>query len=242
MTTQDTGIPLEPVNPEVLTGYDTLPVLTPPPSHGRRNIFITVGVLTAIVIGGITAAVAIGGGSSGQAIRAGFVVLGGTGCDLTDTGYADLTVGTPVMMKDATGNLVSTSALANPHANAVDNSCTFKFTFDNVKLASQQYTVEVGKRGQVGFSKSEIISNNYSVVLSVGTEDGSGSTETPTPEPVATTDPTDAYNQGIQDGNSVAGTGDMTIWCQSNSKRYVLDGDAAAADAYMQGCLNGSGN
>lgn len=76
-------------------------------------------------------------------------------CQTGDTGYSDISAGTPVTVTGDSGQSLAVGALAGYNAPTA-NECVFTFTVTGVPTGQRLYGVEVGKRGAIEFSASQI--------------------------------------------------------------------------------------
>jgi len=87
--------------------------------------------------------------------------------------YPDIRRGTPVELRNSSGDLVAIgslgqgkllfgwSASGTPVYSSTDeftkDYCVFPFTLEGVNLSDRIYSIEVGTRGQVNFTKQELL-------------------------------------------------------------------------------------
>lgn len=114
---------------------------------------------------------------NGTALGSSGVLLGllpGT-CE-TRGAYSDVGYGTQATIRDAAGvilgfgNLyggVSTMTETGPTGDQIPTQCTFSVTVHDVP-DEDIYSVEVGQRGQVQFSRLDLVSHDWTAVLSLG--------------------------------------------------------------------------
>lgn len=100
-----------------------------------------------------------------------FTLLDTTGGPSTNCygegGYGDIESGLAVVVKDGSGIILATGNLENGQRSPAGGSCTFDFRIRDIKQ-SGFYSVEVGRRGSLSYSHSEMLSNNWSVAFSLG--------------------------------------------------------------------------
>jgi len=92
------------------------------------------------------------------------------GCSGTG-GYSDVRVGTDVVVRDAAGTIIGTSSLTvdadGPEpAGSGAYQCGFAFVVSVPESAF--YTVAVGKRGELTFSKAELEAKGWTVGFELG--------------------------------------------------------------------------
>lgn len=92
-------------------------------------------------------------------------VLGGDGFCIGIGGYSDIKSGLSVTVKDGAGLILATGSLENSRRSG--NSCSYSFRIRDIKQADF-YSVEVGRRGSLTFSHSEMLSNNWNVAFTLG--------------------------------------------------------------------------
>lgn len=81
-------------------------------------------------------------------------------------GYSDITPGTQVVVEDDTGKTLATSAFGPGTYDGT--SCVFQFTFTDVPKAAFYRVQQNGNRGVLQYSYAEMVSNNWSVHLTLG--------------------------------------------------------------------------
>jgi hypothetical protein len=78
-----------------------------------------------------------------------------------------------------------------------------------------------------------------------GTDSCGGSVQCGSPAPVNTTNPAQAFRMGQMENQSWStlsqglDLGSLSHACQTNAQHYLTQGDSAAYNSYLQGCLNG---
>ncbi len=158
----------------------------PPPSR-RKWMFAGAGAVTAALVAVLAVTLSSSGGGStvgtrtttalapvvdpGTALTFELTVYDGgsysDSCDFSGTGYSDVDPGTPVTVKDASGTIVAADALS-AGIESGDN-CVFTVYFDDpVKLTSNFYSVEAGRRGSVTFTKAELTESGGKLAISLG--------------------------------------------------------------------------
>lgn len=105
--------------------------------------------------------------------------VAGDGCFADDDpDYPDIWEGTQVTLRDSSGATVGLTrlqtgglllgfdeALAGPTGQVADDYCVFPFEFVDVESDDEFFTVEVGKRGEVTFSREDLESLGANVSL-----------------------------------------------------------------------------
>jgi hypothetical protein len=86
------------------------------------------------------------------------------GCDVSDTGYDDLTAGAPVTVKDQAGTVLASTFLTDGTESGSDCNFGVSVTVPDADF----YQVEIGHRGAVTFSKSELETDGWVAALSIG--------------------------------------------------------------------------
>ena len=103
------------------------------------------------------------------------------GSEFPENVYPDIAAGTPVELKNSSGEIVGIANLGQGEPlfgwsadgimqydttdEFVRDYCVFPFTFEQADLTDEFYTVEVGTRGEVNFTKQDLIDG---VSLSLG--------------------------------------------------------------------------
>lgn len=85
----------------------------------------------------------------------------GSSCEGTG-GYSDVNAGTPVTVKNGKGEILTTSYLEPGRGGRY--MCTFGITFE-ITEGEDRYVVNVGRRGELSFSFTELKSNGVALVL-----------------------------------------------------------------------------
>jgi hypothetical protein len=80
-------------------------------------------------------------------------------------GYGDIRAGIPVTVRDASGTLLASSSLRGGEVEGL--RCVFTFELTDVDR-SDFYTFEVGRRGELTYSNSELAANGWHVDLYLG--------------------------------------------------------------------------
>ncbi len=88
----------------------------------------------------------------------------GSDCEGTG-GYSDVNAGTPVIVKNGKGEILTTTYLEQGRGGRY--MCTFGITFE-ITEGQDRYVVNVGRRGELSFSFAELKSNGVSLVLGGG--------------------------------------------------------------------------
>lgn len=154
------------------------PVAPPPPVVGpQRNL---APILAAVVV---IAAVAAGayylftqGTIGGHEVAGTFELTGSSGgfsdpiavtgssCE-GDGGYSDIGPGTPVTVKNEKGEILDSSVLGT--GTGTRSRCTFEFTL-KVPDTAKFYTFEVGRRGELSYSRAELEAQGWEVGFNLG--------------------------------------------------------------------------
>jgi hypothetical protein len=87
--------------------------------------------------------------------------------DTVVSGYGDLTPGTQVSVKDASGKLIATGQLGDGKIASQGSTCIMSFTVGDVPDNSF-YQVEVAHRGNVNYSLKEMQDNGWQISLTIG--------------------------------------------------------------------------
>lgn len=92
----------------------------------------------------------------------------------TEGGYDDVQVGLRVVIKDGSGSILATGALGRgewaPHrvsGVSYEKVCRFSFAVNDVP-DSDFYTIEVGRRGELSYSKAELEALDWTVAFTLG--------------------------------------------------------------------------
>lgn len=156
----------------------------PPPAPPKRKWWkIVVPVVALVLAGAGVGAYAASGGFSHTApadavintksATVDFVLYdsatAGAGCDgaASADGYDDVTQGMPFLIKDGKGEVVGNASLDGDGTDAGDGSCEWKMKVVDLPVRPQ-YTVNLGDRGAVGFSKSELQSTGWVFEVKLG--------------------------------------------------------------------------
>ncbi len=93
--------------------------------------------------------------------------VGQTGCTGAG-GYADIAPGAQFTIKDAGGTLIGFGSFTESHITlASPIHCSLQGTADNVPDAAI-YTVEVGRRGAINFTREQLEANGWLAQLTLG--------------------------------------------------------------------------
>lgn len=144
-------------------------------------------LLAAVVL--LTAACSGGGGSpssspNGQTVTGSFVLAAGDGSNFDSTGaechgatgYDDITAGLDVTAKDQDGTIIGTGKLStgkvekefvNGQFSAKVTACKFTFRLTALPEATF-YTFQVGRRGELTYSKAEMEAASWTVAFTLG--------------------------------------------------------------------------
>lgn len=95
----------------------------------------------------------------------------GAPCNAADAGYPDIRAGTAVTVKDGTGRSLGTATLRdgtlrNGQLRGRDDDCVFSFSLNVPERDA--YRIEVGRRGVVAFSRSDLERSNWKASLTIG--------------------------------------------------------------------------
>ncbi|GAS97112.1 membrane protein [Mycolicibacterium canariasense] len=77
-------------------------------------------------------------------------------------GYGDVDAGTPVMVKNGKGEILTTSYLEQGRGGRY--MCTFGITFD-ITEGEDRYVVSVGRRGELSYSFADLKAGGVAMVL-----------------------------------------------------------------------------
>lgn len=120
----------------------------------------------AALVGALVLA-ACGGGSSSHTIKGRLVIVD----DCASSGYSDVDEGTQVVVKDGDDKILATGELGIskpvPELEDLGDPCGFNFTVDDVPDAAF-YSIEVGHRGELTFSKAKLEKRDWRVEFSLG--------------------------------------------------------------------------
>lgn len=87
------------------------------------------------------------------------------GCQGTG-GYSDIGTGTPVTLRNGSGDLLATSSLGS--GSNVGIGCLWETVLRDVPRQEDFYVVEVGSRGEISNSRSELEAANLTFDVSLG--------------------------------------------------------------------------
>ncbi len=151
-----------------------------PNGSGRRTLFAIVGAVVVVAIA-IAIFFAVGHKAS-HTIVGTFTVsdtgdstlglapsVGGSDSDCYGTGgYSDIRSGLSVTVKDGQGQILATSSLGpgSGTISGIVGVCVFKFSI--VVPDTGFYSVEVGHRGSIDYSRTQLASKTWHVDLSLG--------------------------------------------------------------------------
>lgn len=89
-------------------------------------------------------------------------------------GFSDIQESAPVSLRDEEGKVIGSNRLGEGTLSEVagasldaDKTCAFRFTLTDVPDA-EFYSIEVGSRGEITYSKSDMEENDWMVELSLG--------------------------------------------------------------------------
>jgi hypothetical protein len=178
--------PLPPAAPPAYAPSGPPPAFQPPPAPpttSRRNVAVIVpwtlvGVLTVALA--VTLFLWLGPSSTpGPAaakkpathdISVAFTLTdadtASAGC-VGQGGYSDIGAGTPVTIKNGSGDILGAGDLGEGTA-AGGGECVWSVKIPNVRLGESFYSAEVGRRGAITSSADELKSNGYAFDLSLG--------------------------------------------------------------------------
>lgn len=186
MNPQDPYRPYTPPAPEYRV------VLPPPPLPNRlqqvppepvprprpRPIWVVLGALAVVVVGlcswlittqRVPETPAAAAATSAQEADTWAVTIdftfGNSSCE-GDGGYSDIGSGTPVTLKDETGRLVGSDTLY-PNTPS-SGQCTWTIRMDDVPSDLEFYVAEVGSRGEISYSRDQLVSENFTIGLYLG--------------------------------------------------------------------------
>jgi hypothetical protein len=190
---QEAGSQPEPQTPmDAQDGSVSTPLEGPLSDDGRPTGHVDAAngsglrVSPLLFIGGAVVVLALGFlifRSGGQTIEGSFTVVDGRdtlselqamlaiegGEDLdpctTSGGYSDVRAGTNVTLRDGANEIIGTSSLGP--GMGTDGVCRFEFVLENVP-DRDFYTIEVGRRGTLTYSRDEMRENDWQVGLSLG--------------------------------------------------------------------------
>jgi hypothetical protein len=87
---------------------------------------------------------------------------------LSDSGYSDISQGTPVVVTDQTGKTIGEGLLEAGSAPLADSfECQFDFSVSSLPRA-QVYNIQVSHRGQLGYTYAQMVDNTWFVKLTLG--------------------------------------------------------------------------
>lgn len=139
--------------------------------------------IAAVAAGGIGVRAALAGEThdiSGRFVlddsssyyTSGIRTIGSSGCEGTN-GYDDINDSTQVTISDSKGRTLAVTELENGHTagsgSLYVSECFWDWSADNVP-DSDFYVVEVGHRGKLTFSKSDMESHDWLVLSSLGSD------------------------------------------------------------------------
>lgn len=109
-------------------------------------------------------------GAGGRALTGEFTLLadefGGSSSSCSGTGgYGDISQGTDVVVRDEGSEIIGTSSLGPGDRSG--GSCTFSFEVEELPPADF-YSIEVGDRGELTYSREDLDEMEWSVFLSLG--------------------------------------------------------------------------
>jgi hypothetical protein len=84
-----------------------------------------------------------------------------------ERGYDDIRSGLTVTVRDGTSRVIATGSLGNGLRSQTGGFCTFKFRISGIKQADF-YSVEVGRRGQLTYSHSNMTANGWTITTELG--------------------------------------------------------------------------
>src|SRR6266480_3394260 len=156
------------------------PAIAPTPVTGSRRGWIVLGAVTLVAIVGLVGFLGISGSdvfTSHHKISGTLTLLNSdtNSPSVTSTGavcqgagpYGDIAAGNGVALKDADGKLLAITSLGV--GSGSPTSCVFGFTLKDVPEVPF-YSIEVGRRGQVGYTLADMKSNGWTLALSMGNE------------------------------------------------------------------------
>jgi hypothetical protein len=101
----------------------------------------------------------------GEIVVSDYTPMAGGVC-YSASGYSDIAVGVPVILRDENNTILASSTLDAGHLATL--GCTFGFTLTNVPNTAKFYAAEVSHRGQVSYSHQEMVDKGWRLQLSLG--------------------------------------------------------------------------
>ena len=154
------------------------PGIAPTPVTGSRRGWIVLGAVTLVAIVGLFGFLGISSSdvfTSHHKISGTLTLLNSdtNSPSVTSTGavcqgagpYGDIAAGNGVALKDADGKLLAITSLGV--GSGSPTSCVFGFTLKDVPEVPF-YSIEVGRRGQAGYTLADMKSNDWTLALSMG--------------------------------------------------------------------------
>ena len=154
------------------------PAIAPTPVTGSRRGWIVLGAVTLVAIVGLFGFLGISSSdvfTSHHKISGTLTLLNSdtNSPSVTSTGavcqgagpYGDIAAGNGVALKDADGKLLAITSLGV--GSGSPTSCVFGFTLKDVPEVPF-YSIEVGRRGQVGYTLADMKSNDWTLALRMG--------------------------------------------------------------------------
>jgi len=154
------------------------PAIAPTPVTGSRRGWIVLGAVTLVAIVGFVGFLGISSSdvfTSHHKISGTLTLLNSdtNSPSVTSTGavcqgagpYGDIAAGNGVALKDADGKLLAITSLGV--GSGSPTSCVFGFTLKDVPEVPF-YSIEVGRRGQAGYTLADMKSNDWTLALRMG--------------------------------------------------------------------------
>jgi Protein of unknown function (DUF2510) len=153
-------------------GEELAPAVTPVSNRKWVPWAAAAGVAVLVAV-----AVAIGAGAMSAHAHQATTTLSGT-FDLYDAdsadsncfgqgGYSDIGPGTPVTVTNENGTVIGTASLGHGSSSG-GNDCTFTYGIDGLPSNASQYLIEVGSRGNVGYSHDQMVESGWAVSTKLG--------------------------------------------------------------------------
>jgi hypothetical protein len=165
----------EPGYPPMMAGY--VPAAAPAAHHKGRALVIAGAIILIAILALGGGYVLLGAGGHPTHQVAGTFVLTdtsiyskgitayGTICEGTG-GYSDLSAGVSVILKDENDKTIAATSLGTGTGNSL--ICTFHFTLPDVPDNATFYNIQISHRGTVSFSHADMVKNDWTIELSMG--------------------------------------------------------------------------
>lgn len=140
-----------------------------PDATGGRARWLSIGVVIAFfaVIVLVIVVIASSGGEDTHTVEGTYTLID-SDADFSSRScsgsgeFADISEGTQVKVRDASGKLLATGELAR--SRGAGSMCIFRFTVTDVPDA-ELYALEVGRRGEIRYPRKEMENMNWTVDL-----------------------------------------------------------------------------